>query len=291
MKSIRLFPVVSALLLFTAVASAQVPFVNLGYNAEQMAMGVTNATHDGAAAFSDESTVDFSFLKWQPKAANSTMFGLNAAAKVSSRLAILVDGKFNSFPEMQGYDGNGNPSGILKPSQIYGALGASYAITGNFGLSLKAKFVSDKLVNNANANAVCADISFDYHNDGLDLALMAANIGSKLKYGSASYSLPMFVKAGVVKEFQAGESCAVKIAADAGYVISEKSLAGGIGAELNVLKIVGIRAGYHFGSNAEPSFATVGLGVNVSVLRLSAAYLIGPKAAGNTIAASLGFAF
>ncbi len=292
MKNILVISAVSVLLLCQVSAGAQtVPFVNLGYNAEQMAMGATNATYNGAAAFSEVSTADISYFNWQPAASGSTMLGLDAAVKAGSRIAVLVDGKFNALPEIQGFDSFGNPSGTIKSSQLYAALGASYAITDNIAAFLKAKFVSDKLTDDAKAGAVCADLGFNYHTDGLDVAIMAANLGSKLNYGTASYSLPMLVKAGAVKDFQAGEKFAVKLAADAGYILSAKSLSAGVGAEFSLMDMIALRAGYHIGTEMEPSFATVGLGVNVSVLRVSAAYIIGPKEAGNSLAATLGFAF
>lgn len=292
MKRVVIISAVSLLLLLPAALKAQtVPFVNLGYNAEQMAMGGTNATYNTAAAFSDKSYADISWFNWQPKGANSTMLGVDAGIKAGSNLAILVDGKYNAFPEFQGYDINGNPSGSIKSSQMYAALGASYAITENFGFALKAKFIQDNLTNDAKGSAVCADISFGYHKDGLDVALTTANIGSKLKYGSAAHNLPMTVKAGVAKKFDASENSSIKLAADAGYIVTAKSLTAGVGAEFCLANIFDIRAGYHLGTNGEPSFASVGLGLDVSVLRISAAYLIGPKEAGNTIAASLGFAF
>lgn len=292
MKTLHFLSSISALILIPVAISAQtVPFVNLGYNAEQMAMGGTNATYNGAAAFSDSSSADLSFFNWQPKASGSSMFGLNAAVKAGGGLAVLLDGKFNSFPEIKGYDIDGNPSGSFKSSQMYAAVGAAYAPNDNIGLFLKAKFVSDKLTDQAKAGAVCADLGVNYHIDGMDIALVASNIGSKLNYGSSSYSLPMLVKAGAVKSFAFSGKVGLKLALDAGYIISAQSLAAGIGAELNLIQMIDIRAGYHLGTNAEPSFASVGLGVNVSVLRLSAVCLIGPKEAGNTIGASLGFAF
>ena len=292
MKKLIVILAVSALLLRPALAGAQtVPFLNLGYNAEQMAMGSTYATANGAAAFSENSTADISYFNWQPKASNSTMVGFDAAVKAGSRIAVLIDGKFNALPEIQGFDSFGNPAGAIKSSQMYAAAGAAYAITENVAAFAKAKFVSDNLTDDAKAGAVCADLGFNYRIEGLDLALIVSNIGSKLNYGISSYSLPMLVKAGAVKTIDAGEKCAVKFAADAGYILSAKSLSAGIGAELKLIDMIDIRAGYHLGTEAEPSFASVGLGVDVSALKFSAAYLIGPKEAGNTIAATLGFAF
>ena len=292
MKRIHVISAVSVLLLFQVSAGAQtVPFLNLGYNAEQMAMGAANATFNGAAAFSDHSVADVSFFSWQPKASNSTMIGLDAAVKAGSRIAVLIDGKSSFMPEIQGFDSFGNPSGTIQSSQMYAALGASYAITDNIAAFMRAKFVSDKLAADVKAGAVCADLGINYHAEGLDIALMAANIGSKLNYGTASYSLPMLVKAGAVKELQAGESCTLKLAADAGYIISAKSLTAGLGAEVKLIDMIDLRAGYHIGTASEPSFATVGFGVDVSVLRVSAAYLVGPKEAGNSLAATLGFSF
>lgn len=292
MKNILVISAVSAFLLSQVSASAQtVPFVNLGYNAEQMAMGATNATFNGASVFNAKSTADISYFNWQPAASGSTVLGLNAAVKAGSRLAVLVDGKFNVLPEIQGYDGFGNPSGSIKSSQMYAALGAAYGITGNISAFLKAKFVSDKLTDDVKAGAACADLGLNYHTDGLDVAIMAANVGSKLNYGAVSYSLPMLVKAGAVKEFQAGEKFAVRIAADAGYILSAKSVCAGLGAEFSLMDMIDLRAGYHIGTEMEPSFATVGLGIDISVLRVSAAYIIGPEEAGNSLAATLGFAF
>ncbi|MDO5442173.1 MAG: PorV/PorQ family protein [Bacteroidia bacterium] len=292
MKKITVFSAVSVLLLCSVCASAQtVPFVNLGYNAEQMAMGATNATYNGASAFMDKSTVDISYFNWQPKASNSSMIGLNAAVKAGSRIAVLVDGKYNALPEMDGYDSFGNPSGTITSSQMYAAFGAAYAVKDNISAFLKFKFVSDKITDDTKAGAVCADLGVNYHKDGLDAALAASNIGSKLDYGTSTYSLPMMVKAGAVKTLPTGEKSTVKLSADAGYILSAKSLSAGVGAELDLLDMIDFRAGYHLGTQAEPSFASVGLGLDVSILRVSAAYLIGPAEAGNTVAATLGLAF
>lgn len=256
-----------------------------------MALGATNATFNGAAVFMDKSTADLSYFIWQPEASNSSLFGLNAAVKAGERIAVLVDGKFNSLPETQGYDSTGNPTGAIKSSQMYAALGAAYAITDNISAFLKAKLVSDKLTDAVKAGAVCADLGVNYHKEGLDVALTASNIGSKLNYGDVSYSLPMLVKAGAVKKFQASEQCAVKVCADAGYILDAKSLSAGIGAEVTLIDMFDIRAGYHIGTGVEPGFTSVGLGVDVSVLRFSAAFLFGSKEVGNTIAATVGFAF
>lgn len=292
MKKLPVLSLVSAVLFVPTVIDAQtVPFVNLGYNSEQMAMGGTNATYNSAAAFSDESRAEFSFFKWQPEATNSSMFGLNAAVKAGDRLAILLDGKYNALPEIPGYDGSGNPSGTIKSNQMYAALGASYAVTDKIGLALKAKYISDKLTDAAKAGAICADFSINCHTAGFDIALLASNIGSKLNYGSSAYSLPMLVKAGAAKEFNANENITFKLAADAGYIINAESFTAGIGAELGFAEIFDIRAGYHIGTNMEPSFASFGIGVNISVVRFSAFYLLGPADAGNTLGASLGIAF
>jgi len=67
------------------------------------------------------------------------------------------------------------------------------------------------------------------------------------------------------------------------------------GIQFSLFNVADVMAGYHYGSNSriEPSYATVGLGVNIKALRLGAAYVIPgvSSALENTLAFSLGARF
>ena len=105
----------------------------------------------------------------------------------------------------------------------------------------------------------------------------------------------MLVKAGAQNNFNFGEKLDLLVGLDAGYMTQNghNAVTVSAGADLKMFDIASLRAGYHFSSNAafDPSYISAGLGVDVSVVSISAAYLFGPSQVAGTLCSAIGVIF
>ena len=90
----------------------------------------------------------------------------------------------------------------------------------------------------------------------------------------------------------------ITVGADLGYGFAPRpvrSFLFSVGAEYNLMQLLQVRAGYHYGKDRSilPSFASVGVGARFLHLRLDFAYLIAPESSlmYNTYSISFGFDF
>ena len=187
------------------------------------------------------------------------------------------------------------PSYEYKPNEMMAGIGAAYAITDGLAVSVLAKYVGSSLAPEAKANAFCADVNLLYRNKDLTVGLLAANLGSSLDFGTAKVALPMAVKAGAAYDLGLGENFDLQLGLDAGYMAQSghNAVVASAGADFKMFDIASVRAGYHFSSNNafDPSYISAGLGVDVSVISISAAYLFGPSPMSGTLCAAIGVRF
>ena len=123
----------------------------------------------------------------------------------------------------------------------------------------------------------------------------AANIGTKLNYSSSSAPLPMLIKAGVQNDFAFGEKFGLQIGLGAGYLAQSpnKAVVVDAGADFRMFDMFSLRAGYHYSTDvkAAPSYMSAGLGFDISMISLSAAYLIASGPVSGTLCATIGVRF
>lgn len=122
------------------------------------------------------------------------------------------------------------------------------------------------------------------------------NLGGYLS--KSTYSLPMDFTAGAALDTFITDAHEVTIGADLGYYFVPAQVRGfqmSVGAEYNLMQLVQLRAGYHYGERASyyPSYASVGAGVRFLHLRLDLAYLFAKKSTllHNTYSISFGLDF
>ena len=154
------------------------------------------------------------------------------------------------------------------------------------------------------ADALAVDLSVAWtkslerlrHSPMLRIGAKASNMGGYLK--GKGPTLPMELTAGAALDTYLSDSHEITVAADAGYRLTPKSVRGfqgAIGAEYNLMQLVQLRAGYHFGEHSDiwPDYASVGAGVRFLHLRLDFAYLFAKKDTPlhNTYSLSFGFDF
>lgn len=101
-------------------------------------------------------------------------------------------------------------------------------------------------------------------------------------FGSVDQTLPICIVGGVALNTFLTDSHEITIATDLGYCFTPSQPRGfqlSVGAEYNLVQLIQIRAGYHYGENrlCDPSYASVGAGVRFLHLRLDFAYLFAAR--------------
>lgn len=123
-----------------------------------------------------------------------------------------------------------------------------------------------------------------------------ANLGACLQ--SSDYKLPTRATAGLSLDTYLSDAHEITVGVDAGYCFTPatvRGFEGSVGAEYNLMQLVQLRVGYHYGDEHAylPSYASVGAGVRFLHLRLDFAYLLAKKSSSlhNTYSLSFGLDF
>ena len=108
----------------------------------------------------------------------------------------------------------------------------------------------------------------------------------------------MDLTAGVALDTFLSDVHEITVGTDLGYYFSPSKVRGfqmSVGAEYNLMQLIQLRAGYHYGERRDyyPSYGSVGAGVRFLRLRLDFAYLIAKKQTllHNTYSISFGLDF
>lgn len=283
--------VVSAFSMSAQTAS----FLNVPDDAKDLGMGGVSFVRDAECVLDETSlNADFSYFRWSPKGVGTNLIDVDINYSFG-KIGIFGEARMNGYASYPMFDGMGNGTGEYKPNEMMAGIGAAYAITDGLAVSVLAKYVGSSLAPEAKANAFCADVNLLYRNKDLTVGLLAANLGSSLDFGTAKVALPMAVKAGAAYDLGLGENFGLQLGLDAGYMAQSghNAVVASAGADLKMFDIASVRAGYHFSSNNafDPSYISAGLGVDVSVISISAAYLFGPSPMSGTLCAAIGVRF
>lgn len=280
---------------FLSMNAQTASFLNLPDDARDMATGGIKAVGDAARAI-DTTVVDasVSYFSWSPKGVGSNIIDADVSYRFN-KIAILAQARFNTYGSYPMSDASGVVTGSYKPLEQSIGLGAAYSITDGLAVSVLAKYVGSGLAPEAKASAFCADVNVVYAVKSLKVGLLAANLGTKLNYSSSSAPLPMLIKAGVQNDFAFGEKFGLQIGLGAGYLAQSpnKAVVVDAGADFRMFDMFSLRAGYHYSTDvkAAPSYMSAGLGFDISMISLSAAYLIASGPVSGTLCATIGVRF
>lgn len=184
-----------------------------------------------------------------------------------------------------------------------GRSGYSRRIGGNWAVGVVARYMHLKRPETS-ADALAVDLSAAWshplENVGSYSTLRAGaklgNLGGYLK--DTPYTLPMDLTAGVALDTFLSDVHEITVGTDLGYYFSPSKVRGfqmSVGAEYNLMQLIQLRAGYHYGERRDyyPSYGSVGAGVRFLHLRLDFAYLIAKKQTllHNTYSISFGLDF
>lgn len=225
---------------------------------------------------------------WAPKTVDNKIIGLNAFYRLSDKLAFSLEGRKLSDKPYEITNDQGVATGTFSPSDLILGLGASYAINEQLSVSVKAKILSSTLAADIKGSAFCADLRAGYSTDLFSAGLSLRNLGSKIDYGAGGYALPAMV----ALDGSTSPIDGLTVAAEADYLFSGALMAG-LGAEYNVIDMVSVRGGFHYGDAAKalPTFVSLGLGAHFAGASLDLTYLLASKSLGNTLLIGLGYSF
>lgn len=288
MRISRCFTLLTAFVLTAMAADAQTAsFLNVPGDVRELAMGGVNAGSDAVIVLDDEKVgVDVSYLMWSPKGVASNIINADLGYRMG-KLAIIAEAGVNVYDPYYTYDELGNSTGEYSPNEIVAGVGAAYKVIPGLGVSVMAKYVGASLAEGVNKSAVCADVNAVFRLKSLTVGVSGSNIGSG--------TLPMLVEAGARHSFSFGKALKLGVGLDAGYMAQGKNgaVVASAGVDFRILDMISVMAGYHFSTDTsfEPSYVSAGLGVDVAMIRISAAYLTGNPYIGNTLGLTLGCAF
>lgn len=290
----------------TGILSAQSALsLDVNPDARTQAMGGVSATQ-AASAFSfwnNTSNTVLSEEKWQAGVSYGMWGGNNVIsaggyAKVAKFMAVSAGVKYFSYPSFEySTDGYGSKMTTSSPKDMSAGIGLAFKIVNGLALSANVSWYSSSLdVKGAStASGISADFGATYRLRRLRLALTASNIGSKVNYGGTStWSLPANAKLGIGTTIGT-ENHSVSIDGQAGLLFEGSSFFASAGVDYTIYKLVSVRAGYHYGDEAKfvPSYASAGIGVKISMVRIDGAYLFlsGDSPLKNTFCATVSVEF
>ena len=225
---------------------------------------------------------------WAPGTAANNVVAADVFFRIGDKLALTFEGKdFIDKPYVISGD-QGSSRGTFTPNELILSLGAYYYITDALSAGIKLKSVNSDIAETAKGSAFCGDVEVTYGGSNWSATLAGRNIGTKINYSGAAYSLPAYVAAGG----QWSPIANLKVAAEADYLFSGAVMAGA-GAEYCIADIAFVRAGYHYGDAAKalPSFASLGLGAKYAGISLDAGMILLSETIGNSFLIRLGYAF
>lgn len=262
-------------------------FLNIPQNTRELAMGGVNAGSDAESALNDETIMaDASYMIWSPGGVGTNLMTAELGYRIG-KFAILAEGGANLYKPYPSFDEYGNNTGEYTPKETVFGIGAAYNVIPGLGISLMAKYAGANLAPTAKKAAFCADVNVAYTLKSLTLGVSGLNIGSG--------NLPMLLEAGARNTFSFGEALKLGVGLDAGLIAQGQNNAviASAGLDLKIKDLISIMAGYHLSTNTafEPSYVSAGIGADISMIKISAAYLTGNPYVGNTIGFTIGCAF
>ena len=288
MRALRYFILLGVLISAAFSAKAQTgSFLNIPQNTRELAMGGINAGSDAESVLNDATlTADASFLIWSPGGVGTNVLTADMSYRLGN-FAVLAEGGANLYKPYPVFDEYGNNSEEYTPNETLFGIGAAYKVMPGLSVSLMAKYAGANLAPRAKSSAFCADVNMAFNLKSLTIGVSGSNIGSG--------NIPMLLEAGARNTFRFGEALKLGVGAEAGYISQgqHNAVVASAGLDLKIKETVSVMAGYHFSTNTtfEPSYVSAGLGVDIAMIKISAAYLTGNPYIGNTIGFTLGCAF
>lgn len=295
-----------------AQESTAMPFMDIPASPRTAAMGGISsgiapdayAQFDNVAAvpFSEDSfSAGVSYSLWQPAAACNNMIALGGLYNIGDRFGVTFGTLVGINAPYGLMDASGAAAGNFTPKDFRIGAGMAFRFLDNMSAGVALNYARSTLapasdLYRTSFSTFAADIQLMYRLDAFSFSLSGNNLGVPVKSAAgASFNLPMNAKlaAGYENDFDRHH---VSAGIEGGIYFGGPAAGfGSVGAEYMYNSIIGVRAGYHYGSekNGIPSFASAGLGFRFCGVNIDAAYLIAGKDSPmkNTFSVGIGYSF
>lgn len=253
--------------------------------------GFSIYTNSAAAALSDDDfAVSANYTMWQPKMISMNNFAIGAFYKFSDRYTVGIGARGLMQPLGKITDSNGQT--IMDggtSTRISAEVSFGMRIIEGFAAAVNVHFFYSMLAPDVTGIGYAADLDLMYSHKYFNVALSAKNLGPAMKYAGNPSDLPMDIRLGYSGDYEVVDDILdITPAFDVNYLLNNKTLSAGIGAEFEFIDMVSLRGGYRYSANdmVLPSYATVGVGVEFFNIALDAAYYIGLGSAADILSNS-----
>lgn len=253
--------------------------------------GFSIYTNSAAAALSDDDfAVSANYTMWQPKMISMNNFAIGAFYKFSDRYTVGIGARGLMQPLGKITDSNGQA--IMDggtSTKISAEVSFGMRIIEGFAAAVNVHFFYSMLAPDVTGIGYAADLDLMYSHKYFNVALSAKNLGPAMKYAGNPSDLPMDIRLGYSGDYEVVDDILdITPAFDVNYLLNNKTLSAGIGAEFEFIDMVSLRGGYRYSANdmVLPSYATVGVGVEFFNIALDAAYYIGLGSAADILSNS-----
>lgn len=290
MKKIIL-PIIIALVPCLVKAQEAMSFVTVPHETAALSLGQTISS---PASLTDYAGISgaVGYMQWAPDAvASNDISARTSWSNGAFGFGFEYIGGFGS--EFPVYGEDGFQTGTYKSSTIQLGLGAAYKIAGKYSVGADFHYASEALDVQSSYSAFFANVAASAQFDALTVGGGIARLGSAVVSESGdSYSLPASAFVNGSYNLSLGDALAVKAMAEA-QLFFTGGLGIGAGAQLSIVDILHIRAGYHVGTADAPvpSFLSLGAGVEFAGVSIETCFLTASPTIGNTVGLALGFKF
>lgn len=290
--------IVAALLIVSSALTAQEAsneafgFSALDYGTTSLSMAGASLTDTSSVSYAvfgnpamlplsnKKMDVSLSYMNLTPSTYKTNVFSVGASGRIKN-FGIALGFAYSACPAIDKFQ---------EKDMIVG-LGLAYKFLDFLSLGVNAKYATQKFSTKSSYGAFIADIQLGGKVKGFGYSLGVNGLGSKVKSGKNSYSLPTSLALGLGYDAMIGKENAIQAHVDADYYFS-KAFAAAIGLQYSFKDMLFVRGGYRLGGKSVvPSYGSIGLGFKIKGFHIDAAYLFGSSALKNTISASLGYCF
>jgi len=306
-KQTRILSLLAAALFCAPQVFAQgeaLPFIRIDRNPRTAAMAGAGAASSYGIAYSSfrnaavipffTGTLDagVNYQRWAPDGVGANNVDFGAGVKLNDKFGFSVGGAYQMGTEYMAYGADGLPGATFSPYDVAVNAGFAYRVIPYLSVGVNLRYASSTLGEGNAYSGFGADVMLLYRSEtGLSAAAGVSSVGTRVSSGEEDFSLPTSATAALAYGKTFGKH-GVEAALDLDYYFSG-NITAALGLEYNFNKMVFVRGGYHFGTEAAvlPSFATAGLGVRFFGVSLDFAYLTANRIIGNSFTVGLGYSF
>ena len=275
-------------------AQVAMPFSAIPRNVRTLSMGGISSGEDVAVRIFGEDKLDasLSWYSWAPSSAASNDINADVFARLGQRLGLSAQFALDNGPRYDIYNETGVKGGFFVPKDMMFKLGASYRILPSLSAGATFRYMNSSLTSKVSYSAVAADVIAAYDLGPAKVAAGVTNLGTSVKAADGTaFGIPTAATVAGDWSMTFAEKHSIDVKAQIDWFF-KGGLRAGAGAEYGFADMAFLRVGYSYGGKSPfPSFLSLGVGGKFSGISINAAYLLGDKSIGGTLALGAGYSF